>query len=95
MTKFNREKIKQICDIRGMKIFKFEVLGNNQTMHNMVKELLQIIQTQIKSPIKIHSQHKTPEEDLFHSRKEQNKRNKEKQNSTKASLTISHILCSL
>lgn len=55
-----------ICDIRGMRISKFEVLGNNQTMHNMAKGLLQIIQIQIKSPIKkIHSQHKTPEENLF------------------------------
>lgn len=41
-----------ICDIKGMRIFKFEMLGNNQTMHNMAKGLLEIIQIQIKSPIK-------------------------------------------
>lgn len=37
-----------IYDIIGMRIFKFEVLGNNQTMHNMAKGLLEIIQIQIK-----------------------------------------------
>lgn len=52
-----------ICDFRRMNIFKFEVMRNNQMMHNVAKK--------IKGwPFpNLHSRHKTPEEDPFHSRK--------------------------
>lgn len=74
-----------ICDIRGIRIF--EMLGNNPTMHNVAKGLLEIIQIQIKSPIKNSHSAQNSKRGLVSFSKD-NKRNKEKQRSIKASLVI-------